>query len=42
MRIGVAKGEKKVLPIIGAMKGQYINVLITDKQTAELIMQNIG
>ena len=40
-RIGVAYGAQKVKPIIGALKGKFINVLITDTETAKaLLAQN--
>jgi len=34
IRIGVAGGPSKVKSILGALRGGYINVLITDNQTA--------
>ena len=34
-RIGVACGVEKVQAIIGAVRGRFINVLITDKETAQ-------
>jgi lsr operon transcriptional repressor len=37
--VGVAGGKRKVAAIRGAMRGKYINVLITDLNTAnELIL----
>jgi len=38
LRIGVATGEKKVTPFIGALRGKYINVIITDESTANNIL----
>jgi DNA-binding transcriptional regulator LsrR (DeoR family) len=38
LRIGVANGEKKVAPFVGALRGKYINVIITDESTAESIL----
>lgn len=40
--IGVAGGENKVLPLIGAMRGKYINVLITDEKTAQNILRIVN
>lgn len=39
IRIGVAGGKEKAEAIRGAMKGNYINVLITNKETAEILME---
>lgn len=36
--IGVAGGDEKVEPIKGALKGGYLNVLITDEPTAEKLL----
>lgn len=36
--IGVAAGDKKVRPILGALKGQYVNVLVTDDVTAQAVL----
>lgn len=38
VRIGVAGGPDKVRPIIGAIKGGYVNVLVTDNLTAKAIV----
>jgi DNA-binding transcriptional regulator LsrR (DeoR family) len=38
LRIGVAVGSDKVQPILGALRGEIINVLITDVHTANLIL----
>ena len=37
--IGVAAGENKVNAIIGALNGNFLDVLITDQETAELIIK---
>lgn len=37
--IGVAGGEKKVNAIIGALNGNFLDILITDRDTAELIIK---
>jgi deoxyribonucleoside regulator len=39
LRIGVAYGEQKVQPIIGAIHGGYINMLITDVPTAQGLLR---
>ena len=39
VRIGVAGGKEKAEAIRGAIKGNYINVLITDKETAEILLE---
>jgi DNA-binding transcriptional regulator LsrR (DeoR family) len=36
--LGVAGGEKKHLPILAALKGKLINVLITDIETAQFLI----
>lgn len=36
--VGVAGGQRKRAAILGALKGQWINVLITDRRTAEFLM----
>lgn len=40
LTIGVASGPKKVLPILGALHGKHIQVLITDADTAGLIIEH--
>lgn len=40
VRIGIAGGPGKVLPVTGAMSGAYINILVTDHVTATAIMNN--
>ncbi|MBQ6502399.1 MAG: sugar-binding transcriptional regulator [Flexilinea sp.] len=37
--IGVAGGENKVNAIIGALNGNFLDILITDRDTAELIIK---
>lgn len=39
LRVGLAYGAEKISPIIGAVNGKFINVLITDSDTAKLILQ---
>ncbi|MCI8638519.1 MAG: sugar-binding transcriptional regulator [Coprococcus sp.] len=39
VRIGVAGGEEKIEAIRAALKGGYVNVLISDFQTAELLTE---
>ena len=36
--IGVAAGDSKVEAIHAALKGQYLDVLITDDRTAEKLL----
>jgi DNA-binding transcriptional regulator LsrR (DeoR family) len=36
--IGVAEGQAKVAPILGALRGGMVNVLVTDVQTAEAVL----
>ena len=36
--IGVAGGEEKVPAILGALRGGYLNVLITDEATAQAVL----
>jgi DNA-binding transcriptional regulator LsrR (DeoR family) len=38
VRIGVAGGPGKVEPILGALRGGYINVLVTDSLTARRVL----
>jgi len=37
--IGVAMGEEKYSGILGALHGKYINCLVTNRQTAELLLK---
>jgi len=38
--IGVAGGKNKFLPILGALKGRFIQALITDDLTAKLLINH--
>ena len=38
--IGVAGGKNKFLPILGALKGRFIQALITDDLTAQLLINH--
>jgi DNA-binding transcriptional regulator LsrR (DeoR family) len=38
--VGVAGGKRKIAAIRGAMRGGYINVLITDIHTARDLLEN--
>lgn len=38
IRIGVASGPEKAEPIIAALNGRYINVLVVDEETAEAVL----
>jgi len=38
-RLGVAGGRVKARAILGALRGQYINVLVTDSPTAALVLE---
>lgn len=40
--VGVAGGSQKVLGILGALRGRWINILVTDVGTAEEIMRRAG
>ena len=37
--VGIAGGQRKVVSIVGALKGGWINVLITDRLTAEGLLK---
>jgi deoxyribonucleoside regulator len=39
IRLGVAGGKGKIFSILGALHGGYINVLVTDSQTARNLLQ---
>lgn len=41
-RIGIAESLDKVESIIGALRGKYINVLITNQSTADAILKKIN
>ena len=38
LTIGVAEGAGKVAPILGALRGGFVNVLVTDVRTAEAVL----
>jgi deoxyribonucleoside regulator len=38
LSIGVAEGPSKVVPILGALRGGLLNVLVTDARTAEAVL----
>jgi DNA-binding transcriptional regulator LsrR (DeoR family) len=38
LSIGVAGGPDKAAPLLGAIRGQFINVLISDEQTVHSIL----
>lgn len=38
LAIGVAEGPAKVAPILGALRGHLLNVLVTDVRTAEAVL----
>jgi len=38
-RLGVAGGRAKAQAILGALRGQYVNVLVTDSPTAALVLE---
>lgn len=37
--VGVAGGKEKVQPLLGALNGGYLNVLITDLETAQAVLK---
>lgn len=39
MTIGIATGEAKIMPILGALRGSILNVLITDASTASGVLE---
>ena len=39
VRVGISYGKDKVEAIKGAIKGEMINVLVTDATTAEKLME---
>ena len=41
-KIGIAGGERKVEAVIGAIRGGYINVLITDTECAQKMIEKAG
>ncbi|RLF02603.1 MAG: hypothetical protein DRJ64_09135 [Thermoprotei archaeon] len=39
IRIGIARGKRKIRPILGALRGGHINILITDFHTASEVLK---
>lgn len=39
--VAVAGGKEKILPILGALKGKYINGLVTDEETAQDVLKKL-
>jgi deoxyribonucleoside regulator len=39
LRMGVAYGQDKVMPLIAAVRGGYINIIVTDTRTARLLLE---
>jgi DNA-binding transcriptional regulator LsrR (DeoR family) len=39
--VGIAGGQRKLHAIRGALVGRWINVLITDRRTAEVLVQEV-
>jgi dihydroxyacetone kinase-like protein len=39
MRIGVAGGPDKVLPLLGGLRAGYLNILVTDADTAQQVLE---
>jgi DNA-binding transcriptional regulator LsrR (DeoR family) len=39
--VGIAGGKRKFEAIRGALRGKLINVLITDRRTAERLVENV-
>jgi hypothetical protein len=40
--VGVAGGTRKIEAILAALRGKWINVLITDKRTAESLLSLVA
>ena len=38
--VGIAGGVRKIPAILGALRGGWINVLLTDRSTAETLLSN--
>ena len=38
-KIGIASGEKKAVSVIGAIKGGFINILVTDAECAKRLLK---
>ena len=41
-RLGIAGGLDKVSPIIGAVRGGYVNILVTDNLTAQSLIDAVN
>lgn len=41
IRLGVAGGKGKAAAIVGALRGNYVSVLVTDSQTAEEVLKAV-
>jgi len=39
IRIGIAAGSPKVAPILGALRGKLVNILVTDALTAQAVLE---
>ena len=39
VRIGVAGGQSKILPLLGGLRAKYLNVLVTDAETATQLLE---
>ncbi|HDK27539.1 MAG TPA: sugar-binding transcriptional regulator, partial [Candidatus Atribacteria bacterium] len=39
--IGVACGEDKKEAILGALRGGYVNIIVTNKKVAEYLIENV-
>jgi deoxyribonucleoside regulator len=39
LSIGIAGGDDKVAPLLGALRGKYINVLISDERTIQALLR---
>jgi deoxyribonucleoside regulator len=42
LAIGCASGSEKVAPIVGALKGRFLNVVVTDELTAAGVLELVG
>jgi DNA-binding transcriptional regulator LsrR (DeoR family) len=40
--VGIAGGKRKYQAILGALRGRWINVLITDQFSAEILLRHDG
>ena len=39
--VAVAGGSEKTEAVLGALRGSYANVLVTDAETAQAVLQNV-